>query len=260
MPERYKTLLVDDERLARNELKRLLRAHPQCEVVAEAASASEALAILAEQQIDLVFLDIQMPEITGIELANDIPASTRFVFVTAYNSYALDAFSLNAVDYLLKPVAPERLAKTIERLPAPDKQANSEAVSEAASEATPDTGQHNKFHFLPEHHGILLKFGDINRIVRLQEIYRFECIGNHAAVYTAYGKSFIHSSLARIEQKLDPAFFFKTSRADIVRLDAIEHIEAGISSGAMLAVLRDGQQIEVSRRQTQQLRQLFSGF
>lgn len=256
MSDGYKTLIVDDERLARNELKRLLRAHPQCEVVAEAASASEALAIIAEQQIDLVFLDIQMPEITGIELANEIPATTRFVFVTAYNSYALDAFSLNAVDYLLKPVAPERLAKTIERLPAPGNPLSSQASSSDMQQEAP----RHDLHFLPEHHGILLKFGDINRIVRLQEIYRFECIGNHAAVYTAYGKSFIHSSLARIELKLDPAFFFKTSRADIVRLDAIEHIEAGISSGAMLAVLRDGQRIDVSRRQTQQLRQLFSGF
>ena len=252
MSNGYKTLIVDDERLARNELKRLLQAHPNCEVVAEAASAREALTILAEQHIDLVFLDIQMPEITGIELANEIPATTRFVFVTAYNGYALDAFSLNAVDYLLKPVAPERLAKTIGRLPVPD--------NTAGTDPTTNSEQRNNELFLPEHHGILLKFGDINRIVRLQEIYRFACIGNHAAVYTTYGKSFIYSSLARIEQKLDPAFFFKTSRADIVRLDAIEHIETGISAGAMLAVLRDGQQIDVSRRQAQQLRQHFSGF
>lgn len=250
MPHHYKTLIVDDERLARNELKRLLCAHPECEVVAEAASAKEALAILAGQTIDLVFLDIQMPEVTGIELANDIPATTRFVFVTAFNSYALDAFSLNAVDYLLKPVAPERLAKTIARLP----------VTATSEHPVAAQEQHAIAHFLPEHHGILLKFGDINRIVRLQEIYRFESIGNHAAVYTSYGKSFIHSSLARIEQKLDPAYFFKASRADIIRLDAIEHIEAGISSGSMLALLRDGQQIEVSRRQVQQLRQLFSSF
>ncbi|SNY51757.1 two component transcriptional regulator, LytTR family [Arsukibacterium tuosuense] len=250
MPTAFKTLIVDDERLARNELKRLLRAHPQCEIVAEAASAAEALAILAEQQIDLVFLDIQMPEVTGIELANDIPASTRFVFVTAFNSYALDAFSLNAIDYLLKPVAPERLAKTIARLPVAD-----------TDESPPtETEQQSNLHVLPEHHGILLKFGDINRIVRLQEIYRFESIGNHAAVYTAYGKSYLHSSLARIEQKLDPAYFFKTSRADIIRLDAIEHIEAGISDGGLVAVLNDGKQIDVSRRQAQQLKQRFGSF
>lgn len=258
MPQCYKTLVVDDERLARTELKRLLRAHPQCEVVAEAASAADALAIMAGQQIDLVFLDIQMPEISGIELANEIPSSTRFVFVTAFNSYALDAFSLNAIDYLLKPVAPERLAKTIARLPTAETSGQLAGTAEQQADVHVSPERLFPEQFLPEHHGILLKFGDINRIVRLQEIYRFESIGNHAAVYTAYGKSYIHSSLAKIEQKLDPAYFFKTSRADIVRLDAIEHIEAGISSGSMLAVLRDGQQIEVSRRQVQQLRQLYS--
>lgn len=248
MPTSYKTLIVDDERLARNELKRLLKAHPECEVVAEAASAKEALKVLAQQSIDLVFLDIQMPEVSGIELAQDIPACTRFVFCTAFNSYALDAFSLNAIDYLLKPVAPQRLAKTIARLPAV-----------GSTEHAPDLAtQLPAAHHLPEHHGILLKFGDINRIVRLHEIYRFESVGNHAAVYSAHGKSFLHSSLARIEQKLDPSFYFKASRADIIRLDAIEHIEAGISAGSMLAVLHDGQQIDVSRRQAQQLRLLFS--
>lgn len=251
MLSRYKTMIVDDERLARTELKRLLQAHPQCEVVAEAASAAEALAILAQQQIDLVFLDIQMPEVSGIELAQDIPAGTRFVFCTAYNSYALDAFSLNAIDYLLKPVAAERLAKTVARLPSAEPKGGSQPVHNLPEHSQPE-------HYLPEHHGILLKFGDINRIVRLNEIYRFESVGNHAAVYSSHGKSFIHSSLARIEQKLDPAYFFKASRADIIRLDAIEHIEAGIRAGSMLAVLQDGQQIDVSRRQVQQLRLLFS--
>lgn len=255
MPKYFRTLIVDDERLARNELKRLLLAHPECAVVAEAASAADALAILAQQQIDLVFLDIQMPEVTGIELANNIPATTRFVFVTAFNSYALDAFSLNAIDYLLKPVAPERLAKTIARLPATD------ASSQLSGSTEQPIAEHRiQEQWLPENHGILLKFGDINRIVRLQEIYRFESIGNHAAVYTSYGKSFLHSSLARIEQKLDPAYFFKTSRADIVRLDAIKHIEAGISEGGLLAVLHDGRQIDVSRRQAQQLKQRFGSF
>lgn len=246
MSSSYNTLIVDDERLARNELKRLLQAHPQCQVVAEAASAKEALAIMAKLKIDLVFLDIQMPEISGIELANDIPVSTKFVFCTAFNSYALDAFSLNAIDYLLKPVAADRLAKTIARLP---------AQLPATELKNPDQQQ---VHYLPEHHGILLKFGDINRIVRLQEIYRFESIGNHAAVYTQHGKSFLHSSLAKIELKLNPDYFFKASRSDIIRLDAIEHIEAGISAGAMLAVLQGGQHIEVSRRQSQQLKLLFS--
>ncbi|MEN3158007.1 response regulator [Alkalimonas sp. NCh-2] len=241
-----RTLIVDDERLARSELKRLLKAHPECQLIGEAANAKEAHQYLQQEELDLVFLDIQMPEVTGLELAATLPAQIRFVFCTAYDSYALDAFGLNAVDYLLKPIAPARLAHTMQRLLA-DKQPET---------SKPASNQH----YLPEQHGILLKFGDINRIVRLHEIVRFESIGNHAAVYTPHGKSFLHSSLARIEQKLNPEHFFKVSRSDIIRIDAIAHIEPGMAAGSLLAVLNDGQQIEVSRRQAQQLKQWFSAF
>lgn len=236
----YNCLLVDDERLARAELKRLLKGHPECAVMAEAADAAEALQLLSQHQIDLVFLDIQMPGLTGLQLAEKMPPTTQFIFCTAYNSFALDAFELNAVDYLLKPIAPERLAKALQKL----RPVNSSAT----------------VHYLAEQHGILLKFGDSQRVVRLNEISRFESIGNHAAVYTPYGKSFIHSSLAKIEQKLDPALFFKTSRADIVRISAISQIEPAIADGGLVAILHDGQQVDVSRRQAQQLKQQFSAF
>ena len=106
----------------------------------------------------------------------------------------------------------------------------------------------------------MLKFGDSQRVVKLSEISRFESIGNHAAVYTPYGKSFIHSSLSKIEQKLDPALFFKASRADIVRISAISQIEPAIAEGSLIAVLDDGQQVDVSRRQAQLLKQQFSAF
>lgn len=236
----YNCLLVDDERLARSELKRLLKAHPQCIIAAEAQSGEEALQHLINSSIDLVFLDIQMPGLTGLQLAEHIPAGTQFIFCTAFNSFALDAFELNAVDYLLKPIAPERLAKALQKLRPP---------SDSAT-----------VHYLAAQHGILLKFGDSQRVVRLDDISRFESIGNHAAVYTPYGKSFIHSSLAKIEQKLDPALFFKASRADILRISAISHIEPAIADGGLIAVLQDGQQVDVSRRQAQQLKQQFSAF
>ncbi|MDX3772836.1 LytTR family DNA-binding domain-containing protein [Chromatiaceae bacterium AAb-1] len=237
----YNCLLVDDERLARAELKRLLKAHPECIITGEAANGSEALQLLAQHNIDLVFLDIQMPGFTGLQLAEHIPPATQFIFCTAFNSFALDAFELNAVDYLLKPIAPERLARAIQKL-------------------RPRTDSSVQQYFLPEQHGILLKFGDTQRVVRLNEINRFESIGNHAAVYTPYGKSYIHSSLAKIEQKLDPALFFKASRADIIRIAAISHLEHAINEGSMLAILTNGQQVEISRRQAQQLKQQFSGF
>ncbi len=240
----WKTLIVDDERLARSELKRLLQAHPQIEIVAEADSADSARDILAAQpDIALVFLDIQMPGTSGLELAAELRPNLFFVFCTAFDSYALDAFALNALDYLVKPIVPQRLAQSIGRLP-------------AAATAS----DNNQQSYLPDSHGLLLKFGENSRIVRLSEICRFESVGNHSAVYTPYGKSFVLSSLSRIEQRLDPQQFFKASRADIIRISAITALEPGLAAGSMLASLQDGQQIDVSRRQVQQLKTLFGGF
>lgn len=260
----WKTLIVDDERLARAELKRLLAAHPQIEIVAEADSAQSAKAVLQQQpDIALVFLDIQMPGSTGLELAAGLRPDLLFVFCTAFDSYALDAFELNALDYLVKPVSPQRLAASLQRLPAAlpkaagDQQANTGDSADTADSADRPCAAAN---YLSEQHGILLKFGEQSRIVRLGEICRFESIGNHTAVYTPYGKSYVLSSLSRIEQRLDPALFFKTSRADIIRLSALEHLEPGMAAGSMLAQLQDGQQVEVSRRQVQQLKLLFGGF
>ena len=244
----WKTLIVDDERLARSELKRLLQAHPDIEIVAEANSADSARDILAAQpEIALVFLDIQMPGCTGLELAAELRPNLFFIFCTAFDSYALDAFALNALDYLVKPIVPQRLAQSLSRLP-------------SLAAAKPDTGEHAQPSYLPDHHGLLLKFGENSRIVRLSEISRFESVGNHSAVYTPYGKSFVLSSLSRIEQRLDPQQFFKASRSDIIRISAITALEPGVAAGSMLAILQDGQQIDVSRRQVQQLKELFGGF
>ena len=234
-----KTLLVDDERLARAELSRLLQAHPQISIVGQAANADEALALMSQLDVDLVFLDIQMPGLSGLELAAQLDAELQFIFCTAFDSYALDAFGLNALDYLLKPINPERLAKALARY-------------------HPKQNDEPQRNYLPENHGLLLKFADSSRIVRLSDISRFESIGNHSAVYTSFGKSFLHSSLSKIEQRLDPQQFFKASRADIIRVSAIEQLENGVAVGSMLAIMQDGQEVEVSRRQVQVLKQLFS--
>ncbi|MDP1696956.1 MAG: LytTR family DNA-binding domain-containing protein [Xanthomonadaceae bacterium] len=236
MSERLRTLIVDDERLARAELKRLLAAHPQIEVVGEAADAQQALHLLATLTPDLAFLDIQMPGMSGLQLAEEIEDRCQFVFCTAYDSFAIDAFGLNALDYLVKPVVPERLARTLQR------------VRARGRPAAPV--------YLPSDHGLLLKFGDNARIVRLHDINRFESIGNHAAVYTTHGKSFLLSSLNRIEQRLDPAHFFRVSRSDILRLDAIQRFELDIG---LIAHLVDGSAVAVSRRQAQVLKARMGG-
>ena len=230
---RLRVVIVDDERLARAELRRLLAAHPQVEIVGEAEDADAALVLIRETQPDLALLDIQMPGMNGLQLAAEIDSACQFVFCTAFDSFAIDAFGLNALDYLVKPVVPERLAQTLARVrPRSDK---------------PDTPT------LPMEHPLLLKFGESARIVRLRDIHRFESVGNHAAVYTPHGRAFLLSSLSRIEQRVDPAYFVRVSRADILRLDAISRLEPDISQG-MIARLHDGTEIKVSRRQAQLLK------
>lgn len=254
-----KTLIVDDERLARVELKRLLGRHDDViEIVAEAPNADTALKLLLEQSIDLVFLDVQMPGMTGIEMADHISSDVQFIFCTAFDQYAVDAFTLNAVDYLVKPVNPQRLAQCIAKLT--QGAINPLTTLAAAETTTKINDEHRQTIYLPENHGLLLKFGDVNRIIKLCEVERFESIGNHCAVYTPLGKSWVHSSLSKVEARLDPALFFKASRAEIIRIDAIDRIEPGIKTGSSVAILNSGASIEVSRRQAQALKQLFSAF
>lgn len=227
-----RTLIVDDERLARAELRRLLGAHPDVEIVGDADNAATALQLVEEHAPDVVFLDIHMPETSGLALAAELADRTRFVFCSAYDSYAIDAFGLNAVDYLVKPVVPERLARTLERMRA-----------QGPTQST-----------LPYDHGLLLRFGEQARIVRLREIDRFESVGNHARVHSAHGRSWLQTSLSRIEQRLDPNYFFRVSRSDILRLDAIASIEPDVGTGSV-ATLADGSLVGVSRRQAQLLKQ-----
>jgi len=259
-------MIVDDERLARLELKRLLSKFDHIEVVAEANSAKQALISLNTTPVDLVFIDIQMPQMTGLELAQTFASNIKFVFCTAFNEHAVDAFALNAIDYLVKPVNPERLKQCLNKI---TKLMAIEAEQSHLSEKNKEDLADNTLaedavaiplseNYLPEKHGILLKFGDSSKIVRLQEIERFESIGNHVAVYSSAGKSYLHSSLSKVERRLDPALFFKASRSDIIRIDNIIKIEEGLAVGSLVAIMLSGQEVEVSRRQSQQLKQMFN--
>lgn len=234
-----RTILVDDERLARVELRRLLGAHPQVEVIAEASCGDEALALITAEQPDLAFLDVRMPGLDGLALAAQIDPRCQFVFCTAYDSYAIDAFGLNALDYLVKPIVPERLARTLARVSA-----------RSDSAAAP---------VLPMDHGLLLKFGEGSRIIRLREIDRIQSLGNHAAVHSKYGVAYVLSPLGRIENRLDPLYFCRVSRSCIVRLDAIRSLDADVGLG-LIATLQDGHSVEVSRRAAQQLKARFDAF
>ncbi|QPG05757.1 response regulator transcription factor [Salinimonas marina] len=237
-----KVLIVDDERLARLELVRLLGRYDNIEVVGEAANGKEALEAVASQAIDLVFVDIKMPELNGLEFAKAVGDQVHFVFCTAYSDYAVDAYELNAFDYIVKPVSPARL----------------DAVINKAWLTRGDTASESQPEPLPDEHGLLLKFGHEFNIVRIAEIYRFESVGNHVAVYSNAGKSYLHTTLSKVESRLNPNHYFKASRSEIVRIDQIQRLEEGMAPGTFCVYLNDGSEIEVSRRQAQHLRKAFS--
>ena len=237
-----KVLIVDDERLARLELVRMLGRYDNIEVVGEAANGKEALEAVASQAIDLVFVDIKMPELNGLEFAKAVSDQVHFVFCTAYTDYAVDAYELNVFDYIVKPVSPARLDAVINKAWL--------THGDTTSAASPEP--------LPDEHGLLLKFGHDFNIVRIAEIYRFESVGNHVAVYSYAGKSYLHATLSKVESRLNPTHYFKASRSDIVRIDHIQRIEEGMAAGTFCVYLKDGSDIEVSRRQAQHLRKAFS--
>ena len=240
-----KSIVVDDERLARAELKRLLTQHKIIEVIAEASNIKEAMRLIVDSKPQLVFLDLEMPGGTGIHLAEHLTllaAADRpnIIFCTAYNEFAVDAFTLNAVDYLLKPVNPTRLdmcIKKIAKLVDKDPNVNVDMLDDSFK--------------------ILVKFHDDEKIIALSDIYRFESIGNHAALHTKFGKAFLQSSLNKIESRLCGKTYFRASRSDIIRLDAIQKIDVN-ESGGKVATLLNEQLVDISRRQASKLKLLFN--
>ena len=167
-------------------------------MVAQAEDIEQGYDEIVKHNPDVVFLDIEMPGGTGLTLAEKLKGEIPIVFCTAYDEFAVDAFALNAVDYLVKPIDPARLAETTIKLITP-------------SELTTLPALHDDFK-------LMVKFSDHMKIIRLGDISRFESIGNHAAIYTAQGKAYLHSSLNKIEARLDENSYFRASRVDILRL------------------------------------------
>lgn len=228
-----KALVVDDERIARAELRRLLQAHPTVQIVGEAMDVEEADALLASMRADVVFLDMDMPGESGMVLARRLPDHLRVVFCTAHSAFATEAFEINAVDYLLKPISPEGLARAVARLGG--------------------SNLHQRTDYLPIDFAIILKFNDVGRVVRLREIERFESVGNYVGVHCRHGAALIVGTIVRLEQRLDPDHFLRVNRAEIVRIDAIVNIGNG-ENGRQDATLESGKTIEISRRQAQLMR------
>ena len=240
-----RAVIIDDERLARNELKKLLMDFPEIEVIDEAANAAEGLEKIENLNPELVFLDIQMPGKTGFDMLSELDRSPHVIFTTAYDEYALKAFEVNALDYLLKPVEPKRLADAIQKLHLQDERDNNhESLNINRS-------------ILGEHDQVFVKDGERCWFVKLSEIRLFESVGNYAKVFFGPNKPLILKSLNALEERLDEKLFFRANRKHIVNLKLIDKIEPYFNGGLLLE-LKGGEKIEVSRRQTVKFKEMMS--
>lgn len=233
-----KVIIVDDERLARKELQSLLTKYPHVEVLSECDNVKSATADIERLKPDLVFLDINMPEKDGFALLEELDYIPEIVFVTAYDEYAIKAFEVNALDYLLKPIQPERLEEAL----------NKYSSSESVNNSEQKLGLNDQ---------VFVKDGDRCWFVKLSDVPMFESEGNYVRVYFDNNKPLILKSLNNLANKLDENVFFRANRKFIINLNWIDTVENWFNGGLMVK-LKTGAKVEISRRQASRLKDMKS--
>lgn len=242
-----RAIVIDDERLARKELITLLNQLEAVEIVGEAVNAEDAKEKIKELSPDVIFLDIQMPEKTGFELLEELDFVPHVIFTTAYDEYALKAFQVNALDYLLKPIEPKRLEEAINKL---IKKVETNKTIERAADTT-------SLKKLTLEDQVFVKDGDRCWFVALSNVRLFESDGNYIKVYFDNVKPMIHKSLNALDERLDEKSFFRASRKHIINLGWVEGIEPWFNGG-LVVTLKGGDRIEVSRRQAARFKEMMS--
>lgn len=235
-----RVLLIDDERLARAELRRLLSTHPEVEIVGEAVNAADGVQQIGALKPDLVFLDVQMPGGSGFDMLAALDEAPEVIFTTAFDQYALQAFEVNALDYLQKPIQATRMAAALQRCATRRQRDLDSAASAAATKAGKK---------------LFIKDGERCWFVSLQDIRLFESEGNYTRVYFGQHKPLMLRSLNQLEDRLDPQRFFRASRRHIVNLDYVEQVEP-TDGGGLDMTLQGAIRVEVSRRRAAQFKSL----
>ncbi|NRD21001.1 response regulator transcription factor [Winogradskyella eckloniae] len=229
-----KAVIVEDSRLARNELKELFKAHKEIELIGEAENVDDGFALINKTNPDLLFLDINMPEKDGFELLEMLDEVPITIFTTAFDEYAIKSFEYNAFDYLLKPISQKRFSSSIKK------------VLEKANSDTSSTPKQEGYHLDRQ---IFIKDGENCWLVKIKDISLFEIVGNYTRVFFDDNKPLIYKSLAQIEEKLPQDVFFRANRQQIIN---INHVNKVISwfNGKLKIEMHSGEEIEISRRQS----------
>lgn len=236
-----KAIVVEDSRLAREGLVRMLAAFPEVDVVGQADHPDSALALIEATRPDVIFLDIHMPGASGFDLLAALDYLPQIVFTTAYSEYAIRSFDYNTVDYLLKPISHERLELAIRKLAR-----EPETETEAAARPPLDIGSK-----------IFVKDGERCHLVSLSSIRYIESCKNYVRIYFGDDRAYVKKSLNSVADRLPQKFFFRASRQCIINLQEIRAIDESISLGYDVT-MNDGKVIEISRRNATELKELLS--
>jgi two-component system LytT family response regulator len=236
-----KAVIVDDERIARAELRRLLRDFPTVEVIGEASHVEAGAVEVARLEPDILFLDIEMPGGTGFDVLERLDRVPLVIFTTAYDAHAVKAFEVSALDYLLKPVEARRLEAALAKA--------SERLSASPSTAQPPPGG-----FLER---VFVRDGELCLVVDFRDVVLFESEGNYTRLHLEKHEPLLGRSLSYLEERLDPRGFFRANRKELVTLAHVQRIEPGPGAGLILH-LENGRDVEMSRRQAQRFRQVMS--
>lgn len=236
-----RAVIVEDSRLARQELKELLKDFPQITVVGEADSAEQALKIIPAEDPDLLFMDIHLPGKNGFEILQELDKVRAVIFTTAFDQYVMQSFDYNTLDYLLKPIAPERLKKAIlkvEQLLAPQPLVVKKQQLSSADR-------------------IFVKDGKKCWFVTLHEISLFQSMGNYTQIHFNGNSPLILKSLQHIDDTIDDQQFIRVNRQQIINIKFIGEV-AEWFDGRLKLTLTTGESIEVSRRQANRIKEIFS--
>lgn len=233
--KKIKAVIIEDSRLARNELKELIKVHNEIEVVGEAENVDQGFELINNLDPDLIFLDINMPEKDGFALLEMLDHVPIIIFTTAFDEYAIKSFEYNAFDYLLKPISQKRFSNSIEK------------VLEKINFIPASYNNINDSFSLDKQ--IFIKDGEKCWLIKIQDIYLFEIEGNYTRVYFGDKKPLLYKSLNQIEKKLPTDVYFRANRQQIININHVNKVVSWFN-GKLKIEMNSGNEIEISRRQS----------